>query len=251
VLLGRDHERREIEQALARSRSGASAVLALVGEPGIGKTALLDYAASRAEGMQLLRARGIESEAQIPFGSLLELIRPALVSSTRSRSPRPWRSRVRWPCGLGRRRTVSRSAPRHSACSLPTPSRLRWRCSSTTLSGWTDRARRRCCSPSAGGADPEQAVVMLAEAASACLYAGNPAEMLPVAERAWAGLAAGPSVRARFLAGMALGMARIFGGHAAVILETDVRCARCGYRRYCVWRFSSRPSVPAGSCPGR
>jgi DNA-binding CsgD family transcriptional regulator len=79
VLLGRDHERQEIEQALARSRSGASAVLALVGEPGIGKTALLDYAASRAEGMQLLRARGIESEAQIPFGSLLELIRPALV----------------------------------------------------------------------------------------------------------------------------------------------------------------------------
>ena len=79
MLLGRDHERREIGQALARSRSGASAVLALVGEPGIGKTALLDYAASQAGGMQLLRARGIESEAQIPFGSLLELIRPALV----------------------------------------------------------------------------------------------------------------------------------------------------------------------------
>ena len=79
MLVGRGHERQEIDQALARSRSGASAVLALVGEPGIGKTALLDYAASRAEGMQLLRARGIESEAQIPFGSLLELIRPALV----------------------------------------------------------------------------------------------------------------------------------------------------------------------------
>jgi predicted ATPase len=79
VLLGRDHERQEIEQALARARSGASAVLALTGEPGIGKTALLDYAVGRAEGMQLLRARGIESEAQIPFGSLLELIRPALV----------------------------------------------------------------------------------------------------------------------------------------------------------------------------
>jgi DNA-binding CsgD family transcriptional regulator len=56
---------------------------------------------------------------------------------------------------------------------------------------------------------------MLAEAAAACLYAGNPAEMLPVAQRAWDGLPASPSVRARFLAGMALGMARIFGGHAA------------------------------------
>ena len=79
MLLGRDHERLQIEQALALSRSGASAVLALTGEPGIGKTALLEFAVGRADGMQLLRARGIESEAQIPFGSLLELIRPALV----------------------------------------------------------------------------------------------------------------------------------------------------------------------------
>jgi len=77
MLVGRHHERREIEQALARARSGTSATLVLVGEPGIGKTALVDYAADQAAGMQLLRARGIESEAQIPFGSLLELIRPA------------------------------------------------------------------------------------------------------------------------------------------------------------------------------
>jgi DNA-binding CsgD family transcriptional regulator len=78
MLLGRDHERRQIEQALARARSGTAATLALVGEPGIGKTALLDHAAGRATRMRLLRARGVESEAQIPFGSLLELIRPAL-----------------------------------------------------------------------------------------------------------------------------------------------------------------------------
>jgi DNA-binding CsgD family transcriptional regulator len=78
MLLGRAHERHEIEQALARARSGASATLALVGDPGIGKTALLDYVAERATGMRVLRARGIKSEAQIPFGSLLELLRPAL-----------------------------------------------------------------------------------------------------------------------------------------------------------------------------
>ena len=78
MLVGREREGREIELALAAARSGASATLALVGEPGIGKTALLDHAAERAAGMQLLRARGIESEAQIPFASLLELIRPAL-----------------------------------------------------------------------------------------------------------------------------------------------------------------------------
>ena len=78
MLLGRARERQEIGHALTRARSGASATLALAGEPGIGKTALLDYAAGEAAGMRLLRARGIESEAQIPFASLLELIRPAL-----------------------------------------------------------------------------------------------------------------------------------------------------------------------------
>ncbi len=80
MLVGRDQERREIELAFSRARAGASAVLALVGEAGIGKTALLDWAAEQAEGMQLLRARGVESEAEIPFASLLELIRPALAS---------------------------------------------------------------------------------------------------------------------------------------------------------------------------
>src|SRR5262252_2765212 len=91
MLLGREQERLEIEHALARARSGGSTVIALVGEPGIGKTALLDHAARRAAriagsdgsdgstGMRLLRARGIESEAHVPFGSLLELLRPALV----------------------------------------------------------------------------------------------------------------------------------------------------------------------------
>ena len=78
MLLGRARERQEIGRALARARSGASATLALAGEPGIGKTALLDYAAGQATGMRLLQARGVESEARIPFASLLELIRPAL-----------------------------------------------------------------------------------------------------------------------------------------------------------------------------
>jgi len=78
MLLGREQERGEINRALERARAGASTTLALVGEPGIGKTALLEYAAERSVGMQVLRARGIESEADIPFASLLELIRPAL-----------------------------------------------------------------------------------------------------------------------------------------------------------------------------
>lgn len=76
-----------MELALERARAGESATLALVGEPGIGKTALLEYAAERAAGMRLLRARGVESEAQIPFASLLELLRPAL--AVIERIPKP------------------------------------------------------------------------------------------------------------------------------------------------------------------
>lgn len=78
MLLGREPERQAIELVLAGARTGASAVLVFVGEAGIGKSALLDHAAGRAATMQVLRARGIESEAEIPFASLFELLRPAL-----------------------------------------------------------------------------------------------------------------------------------------------------------------------------
>lgn len=78
MLLGRDRERLVVERVLGDARAGRGGVLALVGEPGIGKTALLDDVAARAEGMAQLRARGIPSEARIPFAGLLELLRPAL-----------------------------------------------------------------------------------------------------------------------------------------------------------------------------
>ena len=78
MLVGRDRQRAAIDQAIAQGRCGRAAALSFSGPPGIGKTALLAYAVQRAEGMMLLRARGIESEAQIPFASLLELLRPAL-----------------------------------------------------------------------------------------------------------------------------------------------------------------------------
>ena len=87
MLLGREREQEEIDRVLRQARSGASATLALVGEAGIGKTVLLDYGARRATDMRILRARGIESEAQIPFASLLELVRPALVVLDRIPDP--------------------------------------------------------------------------------------------------------------------------------------------------------------------
>ncbi len=64
-------------------------------------------------------------------------------------------------------------------------------------------------------ADPEPAIGMLAEAAVACLYAGNPAEMTAAAARIAEILPAHPSPRASFLASMTAGMAGIFGADAA------------------------------------
>ena len=71
----------------------------------------------------------------------------------------------------------------------------------------------------AARADPERAVAMLAEAAVACFAAGKPAEMLAAAERAHAALSDDASVRSRFIAETALGMARVLGGDAAAGAE--------------------------------
>ncbi|HXY44699.1 MAG TPA: AAA family ATPase, partial [Acidimicrobiales bacterium] len=87
MLVGRDREQSVIDKSLAAARSGRGEVLAIVGEAGIGKSALLAYAEDGAAGMNILRARGVQSEAQIPFAGLFELLRPALASL--ERVPRP------------------------------------------------------------------------------------------------------------------------------------------------------------------
>src|SRR5439155_6558338 len=99
MLLGRDRECQALDRLLEEARGGRSGVLVLVGEPGIGKTALLDYARERAEGMGVLRARGIESEAQVPFAGLLELLRPAL--GLLDRIPHPQASALSAALALG------------------------------------------------------------------------------------------------------------------------------------------------------
>lgn len=83
MLVGRELERLALDRLLAQARDGRGGVLALVGEPGIGKTALLEYASSRADGMRVLSARGIESEATVPFAGLAELLRPTLAAVKR------------------------------------------------------------------------------------------------------------------------------------------------------------------------
>ncbi|GAT68183.1 transcriptional regulator [Planomonospora sphaerica] len=98
-LHGREPEEEAIAELLAGARAGASSSLVLRGEPGIGKTALLDHAAAAAGGMRLLRGTGIEFEAELPFSGLQLLVRPALGSL--AALPGPQREALEAAFGLG------------------------------------------------------------------------------------------------------------------------------------------------------
>jgi DNA-binding CsgD family transcriptional regulator len=78
VLLGRTTECGRIDGLLEGARGGESGVLVLRGDPGIGKTALLRYARGRAEGFAVVETCGVESEAELPFCALAELMTPML-----------------------------------------------------------------------------------------------------------------------------------------------------------------------------
>jgi DNA-binding CsgD family transcriptional regulator len=79
VLFGRAAEQHRVQELLEKARGGSSVTLVLVGEPGIGKTALLEYAAAAAApDFHVVRAHGVESEAEVPFAALYELCRPFL-----------------------------------------------------------------------------------------------------------------------------------------------------------------------------
>ena len=78
VLLGRAAEKAVIDQLLGAARAGRSGTLVIRGDAGIGKTALLNYAEQAASGMRVLRARGVETEAEFAFAGLHMLLRPVL-----------------------------------------------------------------------------------------------------------------------------------------------------------------------------
>src|SRR6266576_2046040 len=77
-LLDRHGERAAVDRVLGQARAGSSAVLVVRGEPGIGKTALLGYAAGRALGFRVVRAWGVESEMELAFAGLHQLCVPML-----------------------------------------------------------------------------------------------------------------------------------------------------------------------------
>lgn len=80
MLVGRERERAALDAVLTGARVGRSGVLVLSGEAGIGKSTLLEDLVERAveHRMPVLRATGVRSEQEVPFGGLLQLVRPVL-----------------------------------------------------------------------------------------------------------------------------------------------------------------------------
>nr|WP_042187240.1 LuxR family transcriptional regulator [Kibdelosporangium sp. MJ126-NF4] len=79
-LVGRDVEQARVQRLLADARDERSGALGLRGAPGIGKSVLLDHAVSiaEAEGMQVVRGAGIESDSELAYGGLHQLLFPHL-----------------------------------------------------------------------------------------------------------------------------------------------------------------------------
>src|SRR3954471_6712522 len=73
ALIGRTAECARLEWEIQEARGGHAAILVLRGRQGVGKTALLDNAVSRASGFRVIRARAVASETQLPYAALQAL----------------------------------------------------------------------------------------------------------------------------------------------------------------------------------
>jgi DNA-binding CsgD family transcriptional regulator len=77
-LLGRRSECAALDQLVANVRGGRSEALVLLGEAGVGKSALLEYLVGRAAGYGIARAAGVESEMELAYAGLQQLCAPFL-----------------------------------------------------------------------------------------------------------------------------------------------------------------------------
>jgi DNA-binding CsgD family transcriptional regulator len=98
MLVGRDAEQHALDALLDCARDERSAVLVLRGEPGIGKSALLEYAVGCAGSMRVLRCVGIEAEHELPFAAIHQLVRPCV--ELIDRLPGPQAAALRSALGL-------------------------------------------------------------------------------------------------------------------------------------------------------
>jgi DNA-binding CsgD family transcriptional regulator len=98
VFLGRRSECEVLDRLLEAVRAGESPTLVLRGEPGVGKSALLDYVAGRSSGCLVARAAGVQSEMELAFAGLHQLCAPML--DRVDRLPAPQRDALGTAFGL-------------------------------------------------------------------------------------------------------------------------------------------------------
>src|SRR5712692_1498816 len=97
-LTDRLSERRVLDRLVAGGRAGEGRALVVRGEPGVGKTVLLDYLAARASKCLVARAAGVESEMELAFAGLHQLCAPMLDHA--ESLPVPQREALRTAFGL-------------------------------------------------------------------------------------------------------------------------------------------------------
>src|SRR3954467_2779267 len=98
AFLGRSEECDVLDRLLETARGGKSAVLVIRGEAGIGKTALVRYAAQQADGFRVAQIGGGEAEMELPFAGLHRLCAPMLGQG--DGLPDPQQNALRVPLGL-------------------------------------------------------------------------------------------------------------------------------------------------------
>src|SRR5579862_9004735 len=99
-LTGRLSERAVLDRFVADVRAGEGRALVVRGEPGVGKTALLDYlgGAATTSGCRTVRATGVQSEMELAFAGLHQLCAPMLDQA--EALPAPQREALRTAFGL-------------------------------------------------------------------------------------------------------------------------------------------------------
>jgi DNA-binding CsgD family transcriptional regulator len=105
-LIGRRAECTMLDQLIGAVRSGESRALVVHGEPGMGKTALLDYVAMQALGCRVARSSGVQSEMELPFAGLHQLCAPLL--DRLDHLPEPQRAALRTAFGISAGPTPNR-----------------------------------------------------------------------------------------------------------------------------------------------
>jgi len=86
-LLGRERERAALDRLVEAAREGSGGALVVHGEPGVGKTALLEDSVVRASTLRIVRSAGVEGETELPFAAAQQLCAPILGLSERLPPP--------------------------------------------------------------------------------------------------------------------------------------------------------------------